>query len=138
MANAAPLILHIEDEQDIQETTKRALDAIGGLSIVQCSSGCQALEVVAKYAPDLFLLDVTMPKLDGIETLRRLREIPGFDQTPAIFMTEKVTHEDQEMFMNCGAYSIIKKPLNPTTVASEIVDVWTNAFQARVANPQRH
>ena len=132
MTVEAPVILHVEDEPDILEIAKFALEAIGGLEVVQCNSGFRALEVVAETVPDLFLLDVMMPGIDGIETLRSLRAIPGFEKTPAIFMTAKVMPEDQKLLMERGAISVIKKPFDPMTVAADIVEIWKESFQSRV------
>jgi len=124
MPNNAPTILHVDDDLDILEIARLALETVGGLVVIQYSSGHQALEMASLDQPDVFLLDVMMPDIGGIETLRELRKIQGFAKTPAIFMTAKTTPEDIEMLMGCGAISVIKKPFDPMTLASEIVALW--------------
>lgn len=134
MKTSTPLVMQVDDEEDILAVTKLALELIGGLEIVQFVSGYQAIEVASDREPDLLLLDVMMPDIDGIETLRHLRGIPGFETIPAIFLTAKASEEDREMLMQCGATSIITKPFDPMTVASKIVSIWKEAFQEQVWN----
>jgi|TARA_B110000908_G_scaffold129166_1_gene151742 CheY-like chemotaxis protein len=137
MAPNSPVILHVDNEQDTLEIVKLALEFIGGLEVIQCDSGTQALEVAKEYVPDLLLLDVMMPEIDGIETLRWLREIPTFEHTPVIFLTAKVMPEDQKMLLECGAVSIIQKPFDSMTIASDIVEIWNKAFQDRMTKELR-
>ncbi|MBT8411155.1 MAG: response regulator [Octadecabacter sp.] len=127
-----PKVLHVDDDHDILAVTKLALEVVGGLDIIQCSSGRDAVEIAQGSDLDLLLLDVMMPEIDGIETLRRLRDIPGFEQKPAIFMTAKATKADREMLLQCGARSVITKPFDPMNLASEILAVWQGAFQEQI------
>ncbi|WP_138421475.1 response regulator [Maritimibacter alexandrii] len=124
-----PLILHVDDEEDILSVTRLALEMIGGLTVVQCNSGKSAIDLAAEREPDLFLLDVMMPDIDGPETLRALRGMSQFENTPAIFMTARVTQADEAMLKACGAVSVVKKPFDPMTLASEIIAIWNQSFQ---------
>ena len=132
MKTSTPLAMQVDDEEDILAVTKLALELIGGLEIVQFASGNQAIDVALDHEPDLLLLDVMMPDIDGIETLQRLRSIPGFETIPAIFLIAKASVKDREMLMQCGATSFITKPFDPMTLASEIVSIWKEAFQKQV------
>mmetsp|Transcript_6277 Transcript_6277/g.10744 ORF Transcript_6277/g.10744 Transcript_6277/m.10744 type:complete len:135 (-) Transcript_6277:56-460(-) len=134
MQNATPKILHVDDDLDILEISRMALETVGDLSVTQCSSGFKAVEIAPELQPDLFLLDVMMPEIDGIETLQALRKVPGFGDTPAIFMTAKSSPDDIEMLMRHGALSVIKKPFDPLTLADEIVNLWRDAMKDRVAS----
>ena len=134
MVRDTPLILQIDDEEDILAVSKLALEAVGGLRIVQCSSGTEALKVAPKENPDLFLIDVMMPHIDGIETLRRLRSMDGFESKPAIFMTAKATAQDREILMRSGAEAVITKPFDPLTVASDILSIWARSLQDQVVD----
>ena len=98
MAAALNKILHVEDELDIQEIVKLALEVIAGFSVETCSFGREALGKAAQFQPDLFLLDVMMPGMDGPETLRALREEAMFVDTPVIFMTAKVMEDEVSRF----------------------------------------
>lgn len=135
MPSETPLVMQVDDEEDILVVTKLALEAIGGLELVQCSSGRQALELAPKHNPDFFLLDVMMPELDGIETLRLLRQIPGFEHKPVVYMTAKATPEDHARLMDCGAKAVITKPFDPMTIASDIVSIWRASLENKVIVP---
>ena len=79
-------ILYIEDEPDIQTVARLALETIGGFTLEVCSSGSEALEKSEAFNPDLILLDVMMPDMDGPATLKALRNLPNTANKPAIFM----------------------------------------------------
>lgn len=124
MSQDLPVVLHVDDDEDVREIARIALEVVGGLKVIQCASGSQALEMAAEAKPDLFLLDVMMPEMSGIETLQHLRELPGFEQTPALFMTAKVQPKDVEELMETGAAAVIRKPFDPMTISDEIVRFW--------------
>ncbi|SEP69430.1 Response regulator receiver domain-containing protein [Azotobacter beijerinckii] len=113
-------ILHIEDDGLIQAIVKASLKAIGGLEVLCVSSGKEALEIVGDYSPDLILLDVVMPGMDGPETLKKLKEKIDMEHTPVIFMTAKVTPEEIEHYRTLGASGVIIKPFDPMTLHEEI------------------
>lgn len=127
MSPDLPLVLHVDDDEDIREIALIALETIGGLTVVQCDSGAEALRLAPQSMPDLFLLDVMMPGMTGIETLRGLRSMEQFADTPAIFMTAKIHDEDVNELMATGALAVIKKPFDTMTVAEEIVTIWRKA-----------
>ncbi|MEL6551591.1 MAG: response regulator [Pseudomonadota bacterium] len=131
--NGSPLILHVDDDEDILWVTSLALESVGGLAMVQCDSGFKALDLAREHRPNLFLLDVMMPEIDGVETLKRLREIEGFENTPAIFLTAKASRENIQALMDAGAIAVLPKPFDPMTIASEIVALWQSAFQAQMS-----
>ena len=83
-------ILYAEDEPDIQAVAKLALEMVGGFTVQICNNGADALEKVTGFAPDLILLDVMMPGMDGPSTLQRLRADPATSNIPVIFLTAKV------------------------------------------------
>lgn len=124
MDQPAPFVLHVDDDEDILAIAKLALEVVGGLQIAQCNSGFEALEVARDRTPDVFLLDVMMPEIDGAETLKRLREIEACRDVPAVFMTAKCSSEDRERLMASGAAAVISKPFDPMTLSAEIVEIW--------------
>ena len=128
MTNTLPSILHVDDEEDIREIAKISLESIGGLEIVQCASGQEALEVAPKLDPDIFLLDVMMPSMTGIELLKKLRKLEQFATTPIIFMTAKVHGSEITELMNLGAVAVIKKPFDTVTVSGEIIEIWRSVL----------
>jgi len=117
-------ILYVEDEMDIQSVAKIAIETVGGFTLKVCSSGDEALNEAESYAPDLFLLDVMMPGLDGPSTLVKLREIASLSQVPAIFMTAKVQSSEIDELLQLGALGVIPKPFDPMTLATQIKKIW--------------
>ena len=76
------------------------------------------------FHPDLVLLDVMMPGMDGPETLRRLRELPSVARTPVVFMTAKVQSRDLERYHELGAAEVIFKPFDPMTLSDQVRRIW--------------
>ncbi len=113
-------ILYVEDEADIRAVAQIALETVGGFSLCQCASGEEALQRAAECAPDLLLLDVMMPGMDGPTTLLRLRGLPATAQTPAIFMTAKVQPSEIAHFKSLGALDVIAKPFDPMALADQV------------------
>ena len=117
-------ILYVEDEPDIQAVAKLALEAIGGFEVKICSSGKEALESAVAYSPDLILLDVMMPGMDGPATLNALRGLPELAHTPVIFMTAKVQPQEIMEYKKLGALDVIPKPFDPMTLADNVKKIW--------------
>jgi len=117
-------ILYVEDEPDIQAVARIALETVGGFTVQICSSGEEALQAAIEFAPDLLLLDVMMPGMDGPTTLQELRNLPDLENTPAVFMTAKVQPQEIEQFKSYGALDVIAKPFDPMALSSQITAVW--------------
>ena len=119
-------IMYVEDEPDIQTIARIALEQIGGFTLLVCSSGQEALDQVSDFAPDIILLDVMMPEMDGIETFRQLRTLPACTGIPVVFMTARVqTHEIKE-YLDLGAVDVIAKPFSPITLADQVKTIIQN------------
>ena len=121
-----PKILHVEDDADIREIARLALNVIGGLEVVQCESGTEAIASAPDIAPDLFLLDMSMPDMDGIETLNALRALPGMADIPAIFMTARAQSSEHADLLKQGGDAVIVKPFDAMTLADRIKDFWAS------------
>ena len=121
-------ILYVEDEPDIQTVAQIALEAVAGFTIKICSSGQEALAEAVAFAPDLLLLDVMMPSMDGPSTLLELRKLPEIANTPAMFMTAKVQPQEIAHFKSLGAIEVIPKPFDPMTLGEQIKTVWQQHF----------
>ncbi|MGL4966659.1 MAG: response regulator [Inquilinus sp.] len=118
-------ILYVEDDADIRSVAGFALEAVGGFVLAACASGEEALAQAPGFAPQLLLLDVMMPGMDGPETLAALRALPDTAATPAVFMTAKVQPQEVARFRALGAIDVISKPFDPMTLSDEIRDIWT-------------
>jgi two-component system, OmpR family, response regulator len=117
-------ILYIEDDPDIQEIAKLALEAIGGFQVRVCDSCQQALEEIKQCKPQLILLDVMMPGNDGPSTLQILRQIDGVKNIPVVFITAKVQKHEVESYLAIGAQGVITKPFDPMTLADTVKNLW--------------
>lgn len=113
-------ILYVEDDPDIRAIAELALQDVGGFNAALCSSGQQALEVAPEFEPDLILLDVMMPEMDGPETMRRLRALDATRATPVIFMTARIQGTEIQEYLALGAIGVIPKPFDPMTLADDI------------------
>jgi CheY-like chemotaxis protein len=117
-------ILHIEDEPDIREIVRLALEEIGGFEVESCASGEEGLARAQECQPDLILLDVMMPGMDGPMTLRELRKVPELSETPVVFMTAKVQTHEIEEYAGMGAIGVLTKPFDPSAISKEIRTLW--------------
>lgn len=120
-------ILYVEDDPDIQTVAALALEVVGGFNVKVCSSGEQALEEAVAYAPDMILLDVMMPGMDGPSTLTALRKLPSLEKVPVAFMTAKVQPHEVDQLIALGAENVIAKPFDPMTLANQIRTLWEQA-----------
>jgi CheY-like chemotaxis protein len=117
-------VLYVEDDADIRTIAVLALETVGGLQLRACASGAEALQAAAGFAPDLLLLDVMMPGMDGPTTLQHLRELPGTARTPVVFMTAKVQASEIDHYLSLGALGVITKPFDPMALAVQVQDLW--------------
>lgn len=120
-------ILYVEDEPDIQAVARVALELLGGFEIQVCSHGLEALQQVRDFAPDLVLLDVMMPGMDGPATLQRLRADPATAHIPVIFLTAKVQESEVALYQAMGALNVIAKPFDPMTLGDQVRRIWSEA-----------
>lgn len=121
---SALAILHVDDEPDIREVAAFSLDLDPDLSLTSADSGEAALGLLeGGLRPDVILLDVMMPRLDGPGTLARLRQLPGLERTPVIFMTARVQASERDRYIELGAIGVITKPFDPMTLAGQVRDL---------------
>ncbi len=117
-------ILYIEDDVDIAMVAKLTLEAIGGFDVLHCASGQEALDAFPAYDPQLVLVDVMMPQMDGIQTLANLRQMPQAKETPIVFMTARAQTHEQADYFRLGALGVIVKPFDPMTLSDYIKTLW--------------
>lgn len=113
-------ILLVDDEPDIITVGAMALTDIGGLEVTTARSGAEALEILQRTIPDVIVLDVMMPGMDGPTTLARLRERPELASIPVIFLTAKAQPSELTRYLELGAVGVIPKPFDPMTLADRI------------------
>lgn len=133
MAGGLNKILYVEDDPTIAELAQMVLTAFGGFDVRHCASGAEAIAAFSGFAPQMLLLDVMMPEMDGPQTLQNIRSMPGGDDVPAVFMTARVQVHERESYMQLGAVGVIPKPFDPVTLSDQIAEMWrlssAEAFQ---------
>ena len=117
-------ILYVEDDLHVRTTAKLVLEVIGQFTVRDCSSGREALAAASDFHPDLILLDVMMPELDGLNTLELLRRFPHMAHTPALFVTGLTAASDLAKYVEAGAIGVIPKPLMPLRLTSQLNELW--------------
>ncbi len=113
-------LLHVDDDSDILELVTYSI-RLDPLFEVRCAaSGAAALACLGAFTPDVILLDVMMPSMDGRQTLEAIRQLPEHVATPVIFLTARAFREDNARLIALGAKGVITKPFDPMTLARDI------------------
>lgn len=105
-----------------------ALSVIGGFDVKCCENGVVALREAEAFAPDLMVLDVMMPEMDGPETLKHLQKIPSLRTKPVVFLTAKVHPEEVARLRQLGATGVLPKPFDPMTLSAQLREIWEKAI----------
>jgi CheY-like chemotaxis protein len=117
-------ILLADDEPDVLEVSRIALESVGGYEVVACSSGEELLARLADFEPDLIIIDVVMPDMAGLEVLQALRKVNGHAATPVVFLTGMIHGGELAALRASGAVDVILKPFNPMTLAERLKEIW--------------
>lgn len=126
MAASLKRVLYIDDDTDIQLIARLALEKIGGFTVEICSSGEEAIKKAPVFDPQIILLDVMMPHMNGIQTFSELRKIPKLVDKPIVFMTARDTPADLNQYQEMGACDTISKPFDPMTLGKRVAEIWHN------------
>jgi len=113
-------VLIIDDEDDIRRIARIALTKVGKIDVIEASSGTEGVRMAAEERPDVVLLDVMMPGLDGPSTLAALRSDPATASLPVVFLTAKAMASEVERLKGLGVRGVLTKPFDPMTLASEL------------------
>lgn len=113
-------VLYVDDEEDLREVAQMSLELDPAFKVRCSASGAAAIEELREWRPDLVLMDVMMPELDGLATLARMRSLG--DDTPVVFVTARAAHNDVEQFKAIGAEGVIAKPFDPLRLTAQVRD----------------
>ncbi|APR53187.1 response regulator [Sphingomonas koreensis] len=113
-------ILYIDDEDDIREVAQMSLELDPAFEVRGCASGPDGIAEAAVWRPDLILLDVMMPGMDGPTTFARLREQPETADIPVVFITARTQSYEVASLRELGARGVLAKPFDPMTLADEV------------------
>jgi two-component system OmpR family response regulator len=120
---AAPSILVVDDDPDIRRMAALSLERIGGFRVRLAAGGEEALGAVGEEAPDVVLLDVTMPGTDGPATLEALRKLPGGADIPVVFFTATSNAEEARRLVALGALGVIPKPFEVSELPRRVREI---------------
>ena len=112
-------VLFVDDDPDIRRIASMSLSAVGGYAVTVASSGSEALEAANRDLPDVVLLDVMMPGMDGLTALGQLRANARTASIPVIFMTAKVQKAEVDQYRAAGA-GFIAKPFDPMRLPADV------------------
>ena len=113
-------VLIIDDDADIRLIAGLSLDRVGGMEVIQAASGADGVRKAREESPDVILLDMMMPTMDGSETLAALRAQPATALTPVIFLTAKAVGAEVERMKALGGAGVLIKPFDPRTLSDEV------------------
>jgi len=113
-------VLLVDDDPDIRKIVEVALRAVAGWDVLLAASGPEAIALAEQHAPDVILLDVMMPSMDGPATLARLKQNPTTAGIDVVFMTAKVQKAEIERLESLGARGVIRKPFDPLLLSRDL------------------
>jgi two-component system OmpR family response regulator len=117
-------VLYVDDDADICRIVQATLRMVPGLIVQTADSGERAIDLAHELRPDLVLMDVMMPGLDGPSTLKRMRQSILLAGIPVIFLTAKVLPAEISQLLQLGAIGVIVKPFDPLKLYADLVVLW--------------
>lgn len=116
-------VLIIDDEEDTRSIVSMSLGLIGGADVVEAANGPDGIKKAAEEKPDVIILDLVMPGMDGAQTLANLRLNPETQTIPVIFLTTKGRFAEFDQLKALGALDVLAKPFDPTMLSSQIMGI---------------
>ncbi|MCX6538728.1 MAG: response regulator [Acidobacteria bacterium] len=113
-------VLIIDDDADIRSIARLTLSRLGGMEVVEAASGAEGVRKAQNEKPDVILLDMMMPAMDGSETLAALRSQPATAMTPVILLTAMAIGAEVERMTALGAAGVLIKPFDPRTLSEDV------------------
>ena len=113
-------VLLVDDDQNIRTLAQMGLEGLTDWKVELAASGAEAITKAIAIKPDLIILDIMMPGMDGPTTLSELRKVEALSSIPVIFMTAKAQTHELELYQSMGARGIITKPFDPMTLPDDI------------------
>lgn len=117
-------ILLADDEPDILEISKIALESVGGYEVAVCGTGRELLDLLPDVKPDLIIVDVLMPGMSGPEVFDELRRMPEYAPVPVVYLTGVIAEHEIKALLDSGVADVILKPFDPMTLADRVSAIW--------------
>jgi CheY-like chemotaxis protein len=113
-------VLIIDDDADIRIIASLSLGRAGGMEVIEAAGGAEGVRKAQEERPDVILLDMMMPTMDGSDTLAALRSQPATAETPVIFLTANAVGAEVERMKALGAAGVLIKPFDPRKLSGEV------------------
>lgn len=124
-------ILYVDDDEDMQLIVEVALSGFADYSLETCSSWDAAKEKIGTFMPDLILLDLMMPEIDGLAALKEIQSIDVIQKIPVIFLTAHLQPSQFGNLEQLGILGVVTKPFKPNLLAGQISALWDNREEAQ-------
>ncbi len=118
-------VMYVDDEEDLRSIVEMSLQMVGEMEVHLCASGQEALARLPEIRPDLVLLDIMMPNMDGLQTLEAIRATPDFANLPVVFMTAKIRSTEIARLRDLGAADVIVKPFDVMQLPDQVREIWS-------------
>ncbi len=116
-------VLVIDDEDGVRDIIQITLEVVAGWDVLTAACGEEGLAIAQTEQPDAILLDVMMPRMDGLTTFQHLQDHPQTQQIPTIFLTAKARMSEQQQYAELGAAGVITKPFEASSLIDQIQDL---------------
>jgi len=116
-------ILVIDDDYYICDVLRTCLEMFGGCHAITTNQAEEGLDIVAKYRPDVIVLDMLMPNMDGFAFLQKLQANPQIANTPVVLLTARTDLTEPQAIAKLGVQGAIAKPFHPVKLFSEIAQI---------------
>ncbi|OCX65365.1 hypothetical protein BFP70_09890 [Thioclava sp. SK-1] len=126
MTTSLEKILYVEDDEDLSELTMMVLQDLGGFEVEHCCDGFSAIRKYPFFLPQLILMDVMMPGMDGVDTFKEMKNKFTLEACPVVFMTAKSQVHEQMQYRDVGAIGVLPKPFDPVTLCDEVISLWAS------------
>ena len=123
MKNELKDVLIVDDEPDIRTVVQIALEKMGNLKVHTCGNGKEAIEYLEFGTPQLILMDMMMPEMDGLSILKTLQSRDV--KIPIVFLTARVLPGEKAELLSSGAVDLIEKPFDPLTLHERLSEIWS-------------
>jgi two-component system OmpR family response regulator len=132
MTDTLERVLHVEDDPSIRMVTSLTLEKVGKFRVLSCDGGQEALQKAMDFDPQVLLLDVMIPGMDGPATLLALKQQMDLSKRLVLFMTAKVQQQELAHYHSIGAWAVIEKPFEPMELPGQVRRHWLD-FQTALA-----
>ena len=116
-------VLIVDDEEDIRDVVQVSLEEFAGWLTITATSGAEGLHIAQTQAPDVILLDISMPDMDGFQMCESLQANPDTQNIPVIVLTAKVLPSDRKRLADLKVAGVITKPFNPMTIWKQVAEI---------------